>query len=176
MSPSLSFDACSSELVESRTELRPDDDPVDHDLDVVLKLLVERDRLGQVVELAVDPHANVPEPLGLVEDVAMLALAALHHRRRDEQPRPLGQEQHLVGNLLDRLLADLATAVGTVRMSDARVHQAQVVVDLRDRAHRRPRVLARPLLVDGDCRAQPLDVVDIGLLHLAEELTRIRAQ
>ncbi len=163
-------------LMESRTKLRPDDDAVDDDLDVVLELLVERNWLRQVVKLAVHAHANVAEALGLVEDVAMLALSSLHHRGRDEQPGSLGEEQHLVGDLLDRLLADLATAVGTVRMADARVHEAQIVVDLGHGADRRPRVLARPLLVDGDRRAQPLDVIDVGLLHLAEKLTRVCAQ
>ena len=122
--------------MEPRTQLRTDDDAVDHDLDVVLELLVERDRVGEIVELAVDPRADVAEPLRLVEDVAMLALAPLHHRRGDEQPCPFGEEQHLVRDLFDGLLADLASAVRTVRMPDARIHETQVVVDLGDRADR----------------------------------------
>ena len=134
MSPSLSLDACSSDSMEPRTQLRPDDDAVDHDLDVVLELLVERDRIREVVEHTVDTRANVAEALRFIEHIAMLALATLHHRRRDEQPRPLGKQQHLVRNLFDRLLADLAAAVRTVRMTDAGVHEAQVVVDLGDRA------------------------------------------
>ena len=122
--------------MESRTQLRTDDDAVHHHLDVVLELLVERDRLGEIVELAVDPRPDVPEALRLVEDLAMLALAPLHHRRGDEQPGSLGKEQDLVRDLFDGLLADLPPAVRAMRMPDARVHQTQVVVDLGDRAHR----------------------------------------
>ena len=88
-------------LVQPRTQLRPDDDAVHHDLDVVLELLVERDRIGEIVEHTVDARANVPEPLRLIENVAMLTLAPLHHRRGDEQPRSFGQQQHLIRNLLD---------------------------------------------------------------------------
>ena len=57
--------------------------------------------------------------------------------------------------------------------ADPRVEQAQVVVDLGDGAHGGAGVLTRPLLVDTDRRAQPLDRLDIGLLHLAEELARV---
>ena len=122
--------------MEARTQLRTDDDAVDHHLDVVLEFLVECDRVGEIVQLAVDPRSDVAEPLRLVEDVAMLALAPLHHRRGDQQPRPLGEEEHLVRDLLDGLLADLASAIRTVRMSDTCIHETQVVVDLGDRADR----------------------------------------
>src|SRR5580700_6529465 len=105
--------------MKSRAQLRPDDDAVHHDLDVVLELLVERDGIGQVVQLPVNARTYVAEPLRLIEDIAMLALAALHHRRRDEQPRSLRKQEHLVCDLLDRLLADLAAAVRAMWMTDA---------------------------------------------------------
>src|SRR5205807_8260813 len=98
---------------------------------------------------------------GFGEDLAVLSLAPLHHWRGDHQPGLLGERQHLVGDLLDRLPADLATAVRTVGVTNARVQQAKVVVDLGDRAHRRPRVATGPLLIDADGRAQTLDVVDV---------------
>src|SRR3712207_8782218 len=41
---------------------------------------------------------------------------------------------------------------------------------------RRPRVLARRLLVDRHRRAEPLDEVDVGLVHLAQELPGVRRQ
>ena len=58
----------------------------------------------------------------------------------------------------------------------ARPQQAQVVVDLGDRADRRARVARRRLLVDRDRRRQALDRVDVRLVHLAEELARVGAQ
>ena len=61
-------------------------------------------------------------------------------------------------------------------MADPRVQHAEVVVDLGDRPDRRARVLRRRLLVDRDRRREPLDEVDVGLLHLPEELARVRRQ
>ena len=51
--------------------------------------------------------------------------------------------------------------------------QAQVVVDLGDGADGRARVAAGALLVDRDGGREALDLVDVGLLHLAEELARV---
>ena len=56
---------------------------------------------------------------------------------------------------------------------DARVQQAQVVVDLGHGADRRARVAARRLLVDRDRRAEAVDRVDVRLLHHLEELARV---
>ena len=69
--------------------------------------------------------------------------------------------------------ADLAAALRAVGHADARVEQAQVVVDLGDGADGRARVAAGAALVDGDGRAEPLDLVDVRLLHQAEELARV---
>src|SRR5205823_1318833 len=54
--------------------------------------------------------------------------------------------------------------------------QAQVVVDLGYGADGRAGVAAGGLLIDGDGRRQPLDVVHVGLVHLAEELAGVGAQ
>ncbi len=75
-----------------------------------------------------------------------------------------------------RLAGDDPAAVRAVRDADPRVEQAQVVVDLGDRADGRARVAARRLLVDGDRGRQALDEVDVGLVHLAQELARVAAQ
>ncbi len=56
---------------------------------------------------------------------------------------------------------------------DARVEQAQVVVDLGHRADRRARVARGRLLVDRDRRREPVDRVDVGLLHHLQELPRV---
>ena len=51
-----------------------------------------------------------------------------------------------------------------------------MVVDLGDGADRRARVARRALLVDRDGRRQAVDLVDVRLLHLAEELAGVGAQ
>src|SRR5205807_2849154 len=106
------------------------------DLDIVLVLLVQVDRLGEVTQLTVDTRPDEAGASRLLEDVAMLAFARLHHRRGDHQPRPLGKPEHLVSDLLDALLADLPAAAWAMGMADARVQESQVVVDLGHRAGR----------------------------------------
>ena len=112
----------------------------------------------------------------LLEQPPVLALAPADHRRHDHEPRALGQGQHAVGDLLQRLAGDRRAAVVAVRLTDPRPQQAQVVVDLGHRPDRRARVARGRLLVDRDRRPQALDRVHVGLLHLAEELARVGRQ
>ena len=154
-------------------QVRPHHEPVDHDGDVVLVLLVEDDLLLEPAQLAVDLHAREALLAQLLEELAVLALAAAHDRRQHHELGALRKRHHLVDDLLRRLRLDRAAAVVAVRMADAGPEQAQVVVDLGDRADRRTRVAAGRLLVDRDGRRQALDRVDVGLVHLAEELARV---
>ena len=131
---------------------------------------------GQVDELAVDAGAREALPRELVEQAVVLALAAAHDRREHLEAGALGQLQHPVDDLLRRLAGDQPPAVRAVRHADARVEQPEVVVDLGDRADGRARVARRRLLVDRDRRRQTLDEVDVGLVHLAEELAGVRRQ
>ena len=149
------------------------DEPVDHHRDRVAHLLVEVDRLLEQAVLAVDLDAREAVGAELFEEIPVLALAGAHHGRIDREPRALRERQHLLDDLLGRLARDLAPAGGAVRAADAGVEQPQVVVDLGDRADGRTRVSGRRLLVDRDRRREPVDRVDVGLVHLPEELTRV---
>ena len=163
---------------EAALDAGPAHEPVDDHLDGVV--LVPRQPLRLAVveldDLAVDPGAGEALPGELVEQAVVLALAAAHHRGEHLEAGALGQLEHAVDDLLRRLARDHAAAVRAVRDADARVEQAEVVVDLGDRADGRPRVAARRLLVDRDRGRQTLDEVDVGLVHLAEELARVAAQ
>ena len=75
-----------------------------------------------------------------------------------------------------RLALEPGAVVRAVLDADAGVQQAQVVVDLGDRADGRAGVAAGRLLVDRDRRRQALDDVDVGLVHLPEELAGVRRQ
>ena len=152
------------------------DQPVDHDLDRVLVGLGQPDRLGQVADLAVDARPREPLARQVAEQLLVLALAAPDDGRQHLEPRALGQLDHLVDDLLGRLAADRAPAVGAVRVADPRVQHAEVVVDLGDGADGGARVPAGGLLVDRDGRREPLDEVDVGLLHLPQELPGVRRQ
>ena len=93
--------------------------------------------------------------------------------RQEQQAAAFGHLHDAVHDLGGRLLGDRLAAVGAVGLADAGVEQAQIVVDFGDGAHGGARVAPRPLLVDGDGRAEALDLVDVGLFHQAQELARI---
>ena len=152
-----------------------DDVPVDDDLDRVALVFVERRCIGDVVLLTVDPDTDEALPPRGVDDAIALGLAVLDQWSEDQQAGALGLGEDLVDDLLDALALDGVT-VGTVRHADPREEQPEVVVDLGDRPDRRPRVPARALLVDRDGRRQAVDLVDIGLFHLAQELAGVRAE
>ena len=151
-------------------------EPVDHDRDVVLELLVERRRVLDQVRLAVDADAREALAAQVLEHVLELALASPHDRRVDREARAGRQHEHLVDDLLGGLPRDRPAADRAVRMPDAGVQEPQVVGDLGDRADRRARVARGRLLVDRDRRRETLDRVDVGLVHLPEELARVRRQ
>ena len=163
-------------LRQALAEVRLHHEPVDHDLDRVLELLVENDLLLEQALLAVDLDPREPVPAELLEHVTELALAAADDRRVDRELRPLRQRQHLLDDLVEALARDRPPADRAVRPPDARVEEAQVVVDLGHRADRRARVARRRLLVDRDRGRQTVDRVDVGLLHHLQELPRVRGE
>jgi hypothetical protein len=121
-------------------------------------------------------HAREAVGAQLVEHVAELALAVAHDRRVDGELRRLRQREDLLDDLIEALAGDRPPADRAVRAPDAGVEQAQVVVDLRDRADGRTRVARRRLLVDRDRRREPVDRVDVGLLHHLQELACVRGE
>ena len=138
--------------------------------------LLERDVLGQVAGLAVDADADEPRAPGVLEDLLVLSLAATHHRGEDLDARAVGQVDDGVDHLLDGLALDGSAAGVAVGMPDAGEQEAQVVVDLRHGADGGARVSRYALLVDGDGGRESLDVVDLRLVHAAQELPRVGGQ
>ncbi len=75
---------------ETRADVRAHDDAVDDDVDVVLQLLVERRRVGDLVIGAVDLEALEAAPREFGDLFSVFALAAAHDRREQIEPRPCG--------------------------------------------------------------------------------------
>ena len=121
-------------------DVRLGDEPVDDDLDRVLVVAGEPDRLGQLADLPVDPGPDEPLAREVLQELLVLALAPPDHRREHLEPGPLGQLHDLVDDLLGRLAADRPAALGAVRVSDPGVQHPEVVVDLGDGPHRGPGV------------------------------------
>ena len=153
---------------------------VDDDLDLVLlvagEALVALEELVDVDDLAVDARPHVALPGEVLEQGVVLALAPTHDRGEHLEAGALGQQHDAVDDLLGGLPLEPGAVVRAVLGADAGVQQAQVVVDLGDRADGRAGVAAGRLLVDRDRRGQPVDDVDVGLVHLPEELAGVRRQ
>ena len=88
---------------------------IDDDRDVVLVLLVEADLLVEAEQLAVDLDPRVPLEPQLLEQLPVLALAPADDRGHDHEPAALLERHQPIGDLLQRLAADLLAAVGAVR-------------------------------------------------------------
>ena len=149
-------------------------EPVDDRLDLVLDLPVERQVVGQVDDLSVDPRPHIAGPGQLGEEVFIFPLLAADHRRQHQKRRP-GRHflQHSRHDLLAGLGRHRPAAIRAMPLPDPGKKHPQIVVDLGDRADRRPRVSAARLLLDRDRRAQPVDPVDRRLGHLAQKLPGI---
>ena len=103
---------------------------------------------------------------------------ARHDRQveADEQARagrPLAQ---LSRHHLRRLAHDFAPALPAERPPDPRVQEPHVVVNLCRRADGGARIADAVFLADRDGRRDPVDAIDVGLLHALEELARVRRQ
>ncbi len=152
------------------------DDTVDHNVDIVFQLLVERGHVGDLVEGAVHLHALEALLLQFREFLAVLALAAANDRRHQIEPRAFRQCHHAVDHLRHGLALDGKSRRGRVGHADARPEEAHVVVDFGDGADRRARVAGGRLLFDRDRWREAVDLIDIRLLHHFEELPRIGRQ
>ena len=136
----------------------------------------ERRHLVERIGDAVDPHPHEAGLLDRLEHVAVRAAPAAHHRREDHHPRLLRQRANRLLDLGRRLLRDRRAALRTGHVAHPGHQQPQVVVDLGDRGDRAARIRIAQPLVDGDRRLQALDAVDVGPLHLVEELPRVDRQ
>ena len=149
---------------------------VDHDLDVVLELLVQVRRFVDVVQLAVDADALKPLLREGGDFLFVFALAATHDRGQQVQPRARLHGHDAVDHFRHGLAFDRQARGRRMGDADPREQQAHVIVDFRDRADGGARVARRRLLFDGNGGAEPVDMVDVGLLHQFQELARIGGQ
>jgi len=157
-------------------DLVADYQPVDHHFNGVLFVFLQLNLFRKIINIAVHPDPHIAGLARRVEFLNMLALAPAYHRSKQLNPRPGLQCHDLIHNLIHRLLPDLPPADRAVRDADAGIQQPEIVVDLGHRPHRRARIFGGRLLINGNCRRQPLDIIHVRLFHLAEELPRIGGQ
>ncbi len=136
----------------------------------------KRGDVADEADRAVHAHPGVALAGQRGQQVDEFALALPDDRREHLEARAVGHLEHAVDDRLRRLLGDELAADRAVRAADPGEEQPEVVRDLGDGADRRARVARGRLLVDGDRRRQTLDEVDVGLVHLPQELARVGRQ
>ena len=150
-----------------------DDKPVDDKLDVVLALLVEFGCGVEVIDLAVDPDPAESLAVVIGKFLAIFALATANHRGKKIEPRAVIHAKQDVDHLADGLAADGKAGGRRVGDTDSRPQKTHVVINLGDGADGGARVAGRRFLLDRNCRRQPFDQIDVGLLHHFQKLARI---
>src|SRR6185503_10601446 len=125
-----------------RTVLEAHDQAVDYDRHIVILPAVQYRRVGELDDVTIDICAHEALPSRRLEEVAELALSPANQRRQHFDTLTLRPRQDDVGNLARRLSRHRASTIRTMGCPTARVEQTQVIVDLRHRANRRPRIRA----------------------------------
>ena len=158
---------------QPRGDVLAHDEPVHHDVDVMREFLVQRRRLGDFVEVAVDLDPLEALLHQLREFLAILALAPAHDRRQQIEPGTVLELQHPVDHLRNGLALDGQSGRRRVGHADAGEQQAHIVVDLGDGADGRARIAAGGFLLDGDGRREALDMIHVRFLHHLQELSGV---
>ncbi len=153
-----------------------DPDPVDHDLDIVDLIAVELHAVRQFAHLPVDPHMKESLFADLIEQFAVMSLATLDQRGEHEDLLAVVLFQDEINDLLLAVPHHLLSCLVRVGVGDAGVQEPHEVVDLGDGADRRSGIPAGRFLLDRDDGAQPVDLVDIGPLEVADELPGIHGK
>ena len=147
-----------------------------HDVDIVLDIFIQFDLFRQFIHAAVDPYPDITASLGALQHLGMLALAASDHVGQQLDLRAFSHVHDLIHHLIYSLLGNLSATLRAVGNTDSRIQQTEIVINLCYRTYGRTRVTVGGFLVNGDSGGQSFDAFHIGLLHLAQELSRIGGQ
>ena len=140
----------------------------------MLLITVEIDFIIQRIDRSVHTGAHKAGLTNFLEDRLISSFASTHDRRENQNSACIGKRFDGIHNFLRGLLHHFSPTNWTMRNSGARVKQAEVIIDFGHGSHCRARIVRRAFLVNGYCRRESVNVIHIGLIHLTEELTRIR--
>ena len=155
---------------------RPGFEAVHDELDEMGLVAVQGLYALQFHDFPVDADLRVAALPQLVEQLAVVALAAPHERRQQVAFAVAVGGEDQVHNLAVGVAHHLLAGLRRDGARTFRVQQAEEVIDLRDGAHGGAGVVPGGLLLDGDDRAQAADLLHLRLLEDAHEVLRIRGQ
>ena len=150
-----------------------DDQPVDHKIERMFFVLVQRGNFVDAVHPSVYAHAHETFGLYFLEPVGMCSLLQFHQRSHEDDARAFGQTQNIGNDFVRGARLDGTPALGAVHFSEPGVKDAQKVIDFGDGAHRGTRVAPGGLLFEGNGGGKPFDLVHVRLVHLGKELSGV---
>jgi hypothetical protein len=84
--------------------------------------------------------------------------------------------EQLIDDLIGRLRPNRNLTLGAMRLAKPCEQDAEVVVNFSHGTDGGSRRVASVALFDGDCRRKAVDMIDLRLLHLADELASVRTE
>ena len=147
--------------------------PVHHDFDGVILAAIERNRFVEIDQVAIDARADVTFLGIFLEFFFVFAFASPNYRGKDHDAVVGLERENRLHDLLGGLAGDGFAAFRAMRSANRAVNDAKIIVNLGDGTNRGTGRARGGLLLDGDGRRKSFDRIDIGALHLVEELPRI---
>ena len=139
---------------------------VNHQINIVLLILLRFDLLCQIIDNAV--HTDTGKTLfsGIFEYFQVFTLLTANNGRKNNKASSLTQGFHPIHDLVDGLAGDDLAALGAVRDAHSCPQKAQIVINLGHCSDCGAGILGSGLLVNGNSGRQSVDGIHIGLVHL----------
>ena len=110
-------------------------------------VLIKRNILAEVVNYAVNAHADITAFSVILEKFRIFAFSAANDGRKDLNARALVKFHNLIDDGIKRLLFYLNAADGAMRNTHTRIKKTQIIVNFGYRADGRARVFGGRFLV-----------------------------
>ena len=146
---------------------------VHDDFNRVLDILIKLDFFRKIILASVDSGSHVARSFCPVQSFRVFTFFAPYNRRKDLKLGTLSQCHDLVAHLIHSLSSDLTATVWTVRNTDSCVKKSEMIVNFCHSTNSRSGILVGGLLVYGNCRRKSLYPLNIRLVHLAQEHSRV---
>ena len=125
---------------------------VHNHIDTVLDVLVQLDLFGKLVETAVNTDSYVSALAGTLKNLGVFSLSSADNRSQQLDLGPLRQLHNLIHHLVNGLLANLSSALGTVGDTDSGIKKPHIIINFRNGTDCGTRVPVGRLLVNGNGR------------------------
>ena len=106
----------------------------------MLDIFIQRDFLGQFIHISIDSCPDITALLCMIQNLLMAALFPAHYRSKKLNLCSFRQLHDRIHHLIHSLLLYLSSAFRTVRNSDSRIEQTEVIINLRHGSDRGTRI------------------------------------